>query len=169
MQSIAFQNQPATCFMAADTRADGAARQVSVEREGISISRRFMGIDMRVGVPITAYTGVVLRHEALETGCFEVTLEHSDPDLSVTLWRADADALSVETVWRSWAAYLQLPAFRDNAESPDERAPIATASTLRRHRDIGPHRRPRFLQRRKPGALQRMSIVHKDEELISYE
>lgn len=148
-------------FQARDVRADGASRHVAVDQQRVSIARRYQGIDMRVAVPVATYTGVVLRGG-------EVCLAHRDPDLTVTLCEASDDEAEVESAWRTWAQYLELPALVE-ASAEAEAGSAGVLSYARRNRGVSALRRPRFLTRRKVGSAEGLEIVHREDEIISYE
>ncbi len=55
-------------FEAADRRADGALRRVSVDARRVRIERRIGGIAMQIGLMASAYRGVALSLAATNSG-----------------------------------------------------------------------------------------------------
>jgi hypothetical protein len=161
--------------VAGDSRADGATRQVAIGGGRVSIRRRLQGIEMHVGVPVAAYAGVVLAMAENASGKpYQVSLAHSDPDLSVTLLQAEDDGEAMAG-WQHWARLLALPALVDRgaAADPDSCVPPGAETTASFRRQSSPStvaRRPRFLVRRKPGRAELQSVVHRGErEIVCYE
>lgn len=157
-----------------DRRADGAVREVRLEARRILISRRYLGIDMQVGVPVGAYRGIVLSLAADAQGlpAYRLSLCHLDEDLSVELMRSGDDA-EVVAEWRFWASYFNVPKFIEREpgvlESPDlrlGRVCLGRARPQRRRNATMSRRRPRILSRRKPGRKGATGAVHRDERVI---
>ena len=68
--------------------------------------------------PLAAYRGVAIRMEppAGETAAtVAIVLEHSDPALSLTLYRA-ADGADVVAEWRAWGRALAVPLLVSEAD-----------------------------------------------------
>jgi Family of unknown function (DUF6101) len=145
-------------LVAADPRADGRRREVTLAGGRVEILRSVAGVRMNISVAANAYRGVVLRLRGLESERFayEVELRHADPDLCVTLLEADDDD-EIQAEWRLWARYLGLPTLVEREEGriePDsarlgkvyigERKPRRRGAAIMR-------RRPRFLSRRRMG------------------
>ena len=79
-------------FEAADHAADERVRLVELHRERVVLRRALHGIKMAVHLPLTVYLGVAIRIEPptqATAGAVAIVLEHPDPDLSLTLYRAD--------------------------------------------------------------------------------
>jgi len=148
---------------APDPRADGASRRVAIDRERVSIRRRYHGIDMRVAVPVAAYQGVTLaRASAADATGFEVRLSHRDPDLCVILCLG-GDQAEIVTKWRSWAEFLALPALVGPGVRAERHCNRRRGSPLAK-------RRPRFLTRRKAGRFGDRTVVYRNErEIIACE
>src|SRR5437588_6236463 len=78
-------------FATSDAGADERRRDVELTRERVVLHRAVRGIRMAVKVPLAAFAGVALRLIPNGSGngdAFEVSLEHRDPALSVSLYRA---------------------------------------------------------------------------------
>jgi hypothetical protein len=96
-------------FVAADQRADGGQRRVSVAAEGVSIDRRLAGIAMRLALPIGCFRGVSLSRLDHAGGCFyRVALDHADPELRVTLAESASES-EIAPEWTAWAGFFGLP------------------------------------------------------------
>ncbi len=73
-------------IVADDPRADGGQRQIFIAAHEIAIDRKVAGVRMRLALPIRAFRGVSLALLQGPRGSFyRVALDHSDPDLRVTL------------------------------------------------------------------------------------
>lgn len=155
-----------TGLIEVDPRADGATRRVYMIGGRIVIDRSFAGMAMRIGLPCSAYKGVVLTlHVVHDAPRFVIRLAHDDPDLSVTLWRSDDDA-DVVAQWRAFANITHLPKFLEREpgvlESAERRlgqVVIGPAHVMRRRGSAAIRRRPRFLTRRRMGDRQLMKLV----------
>lgn len=146
--------------------AEGAA--VVIEPSMISVARKLpSGIPLVLRFPPDAFEGVCVEVEAdaetLETSV-TLVLRHRDPQLSVPL-ATYADLDDVVADWLTWARALRLP--RLMAE-PDGRVSVidqrlgsldVRPTAPRRRRSVLSKRRPRFLARRKPGALGAQPLV----------
>jgi hypothetical protein len=143
---------------AADARADGRRRTISISGDLVVIARHRDGVYMRIALPPEAFRGVLLRLVGLDDGEFryEALLAHSDPELSVAL-AASTDRRETEESWKSWAHFLGAPALVEREGGAEEEVfiPGRPASTdfapQRRNSGVGA-RRPRFLARRQVGA-----------------
>ncbi len=162
-------------FEAADLTADDRVRLVELHRERVVLRRALRGIKMAVNLPVAAYLGVAIRIEppTHETaGAVAVVLEHPDPALSLTLYRA-ADGNDIVAEWQSWSRALSLPLLVAEADGrlrePFERmGALRVASPTRRRRRYSPlkARRPTLPLRRKPGRQPATPIVHQGEREI---
>ena len=161
-----------------DRRADGAVRDVRSEQRSVIISRRFQGIDMRVGIPASAYRGVVLSLLSDDQGraLYRLSLRHMDPDLSVELLEtAEDDAIVAE--WKYYASFFGLPKFIERQPGELEgtekcvgQVRLGRVRPQRRRGKALTNRRPRILTRRKPGRPAPDAAVHNGErEIICYE
>jgi hypothetical protein len=159
-----------------DPRADEGKRRVRVTGEKVFIARRFAGISMYIGVPVSAYRGVALDVRPAEHGGarYFLSLAHPDPDLDVLLAETGNSA-AVAADWRYWASSLGLPRLaRENGtlETVEPRANrLAAHGALARRRNAAiAKRRPRFSRRRKSGVAARLGTVFAGErEIIGYE
>jgi len=105
-------------FVAADPRADGGKRRVSLAAHAVSIDRRVAGVAMRLALPIGCFRGVSLA--LLENACgffYRVALDHADPELQVILAESDCQS-DIAPEWKAWARFFDLPRL---TFSPDER------------------------------------------------
>src|SRR5262245_23630357 len=126
--------------------------------------------------PLAAYRGVAIRMEppAGETAAtVAVVLEHSDPALSLTLYRA-ADGADVVAEWRAWGQALAglLVAEADGGlREPFERigaVQVGSPVARRRTRSSLAARRPARALRRQRGTMPARPVVHRGErELIA--
>ena len=105
---LAPQFKSVTHFVAADRRADGGQRRVSVAADKVSIDRRVAGVAMRLALPIGCFRGVSLSLLENARGCFRVALAHADPELSVTLAESGSQS-EIAPEWEAWARFLGLP------------------------------------------------------------
>jgi hypothetical protein len=127
--------------------------------------------------PLAAYRGVAIRMEppAGETAAtVAVVLEHSDPALSLTLYRA-ADGADVVAEWRAWGQALAVPLLVTEADGrlrePFERigaVRVGAPAPRRRRRSSLAARRPARALQRRPGTSSPPAVVHRGErELIA--
>src|SRR6266851_2662005 len=105
-------------------------------------------------------------------GAVAVVLEHADPDLSLTLYRA-ADGIDIVAEWQSWGRALALPLLVAGADGdlrePFERlGAVRVAAPIARRRRRSPlkRRRPSILLRRRPGRMPATPAVHCGEREI---
>jgi len=158
-------------FEAADARADGRRRTVTLSRDLVIIARRREGVLMRIALKPRAFRGVLLRAVALEAGVFQyqVSLEHRDTEFNVILACCEGVA-EAETAWRSWARFVGAPALVEREEGRYEEVFVAGRLQIetyprRRGRGVGA-RRPRFLARRKMGRPELAVPVTRERELF---
>jgi hypothetical protein len=96
-------------FVAADPRADGGQRRVSLAAEAVYIDRRVAGVAMRLALPIGCFRGVSLAVLENARGFFyRVALDHADPELAVTLAESDSES-DIAPEWKAWARFFNLP------------------------------------------------------------
>lgn len=163
-------------FTANDAGADERQRQVELDRERVVLHRAVAGIRMAVKLPISAYLGVSLRlvpNGAGASDLLEVTLEHKDPGLSVSLYRA-CDNDDVVAEWQLWARVLGRKLLIAELDGT-LREPFPQMGTLRlgavaprrRRRNAIKRRRPSILLRRRPGHTAARRIVHCEREIIA--
>ena len=131
---------------AADPRADGASRTVRVSATAVTIERSLDGVRMRVGVPVAAYTGLVIAVQA-PGGRATLSLRHDDSDLDVVFGSGEAE--EVARTARAWSHVL------GKTIAVEEACVAMGGAQGRRHKRIKPGRRSAFSRRRKPGVAAR--------------
>jgi len=141
-------------FEAHDTRADGSVRRVELHRERVVLHRAVSGMRMSINVRVSDFMGVALR--GLDDGKMLV-LKHRDPSLSIPLL-VSSDAEEIEMAWPMWSEIFALP------QLPEEKA--VEPAQRRRRRNAIRDRRPRFLMRRRVGALLNDAGNYKGEREI---
>ncbi len=162
-------------FSAGDSGADERTREVELHQDRIFVRRRVGGIRMALKLPVAEFLGVALRvilppQVPAETVC--VTLEHSDPGLSIPLLVA-ADSDDVVAEWQSWARVLRLPLLvADDQGVLHEPFPhlgqvrLGKIAARRRRRTAVKSRRPSIRWRRRPGLAGSAAEVHRGEREI---
>ena len=140
-------------FNAHDVRADGGTRQVELHRERVVLRRAVHGMRMAINVRVSDFLGVAL-HDIKESQM--LVLRHRDPSLSVTLCVSE-DHDEIAAVWPMWSELFSLPQLRDETREPAAR---------RRRRNAIRARRPKFLVRRRPGALLNPANSYRGEREI---
>ena len=164
-------------FLAADHAADQQLRLVELHRERVVLRRALRGIKMAVNLPLSAYFGVAIRIEPptpTTAGAVAIVLEHPDPDLSLTLYRA-GDGSEAVAEWQSWGRALSLPLLVVDPDGrlrePFERigdVRVGTPILRRRRHSILRARRPTILLRRPAAIWPAIPIVHRGEfEIIA--
>jgi Family of unknown function (DUF6101) len=140
-------------FNAHDLRADGGIRQVELHRERVVVRRAVRGMRMAVNVRVSDFLGVALR-DLKESQM--LVLQHRDPSLSVTLCVSE-DHDEIAAAWPMWSELFALPQLQDEAREPAPR---------RRRRNAIRVRRPKFLIRRRIGALLNPANIFRSEREI---
>ena len=148
----------------------------TIDHRGAVIRRVLVqsGLPAIIALPARAFRGVAAR--AMEDEDLNVTvmleLLHNDRMLSVPLLVAD-DLENVAVDWRAWADYYSLPMLlveADGVARTLEESLCAANKTLpgqeRRKGRVSRMRKPRFLARRKSGALG-VRLVIDGEEIIA--
>jgi hypothetical protein len=98
-------------FEVADHAGEGRLRSVELDRERVLLGRATRGIKTALSLPLVAYRGVAVRMEPparATAGTVAVVLEHPDPTLSLTLYRA-AHGSDIVAEWRAWGRALGVP------------------------------------------------------------
>jgi hypothetical protein len=93
-------------FELTDRAGDERMRLVELRRERVVLRRVSRGIKTALKLPVAAYLGVAIRMEPpadTAAGAVALVLEHPDPGLSLTLYRA-ADGTDIVAEWRAWVA-----------------------------------------------------------------
>jgi len=141
-------------FDAHDVRADGGVRNIELHRERVVLRRAVQGMRMAVNISVRDFLGIALR--GLDDAQMLV-LVHRDPSLSIPLG-VSSDAEEIASAWQIWSEIFSLPLLpEDKAREP--------AARRRRHNAIRA-RRPKFLVRRRAGALLNPANVHDGEREI---
>ena len=142
---------------------------------GSSRGERLDPLALPLRFEVAAYRGVAIRMEppaGATAGTVAVVLEHSDPRLSLTLYRA-AHGSDVVAEWRTWGRALGVPLLVVEADGrlrePFERigaVAVARPVPRRRRRSSLEARRPALPLRRRRSAAR--PVVHRGErELIA--
>ena len=140
-------------FAAHDIRADGGVRQVELHRERVVLRRAVQGMRMAVNVRVSDFLGVALRGS---DDAQMLVLLHRDPSLTIPLC-VSSDAEEIATAWQMWSDIFSLPQLQDEVREPAQR---------RRRRNVVRFRRPKFLMRRRTGALLNPANIYRDERDI---
>ena len=140
-------------FAAHDIRADGGVRQVELHRERVVLRRAVKGMRMAVNVRVSDFLGVALHGSDDEQ---MLVLQHRDPSLSIPLC-VSSDAEEIATAWQMWSEIFSLPQLQDESREPAPR---------RRRRNAIRFRRPKFLMRRRVGALLNPANLYRGEHEI---
>jgi len=141
-------------FNAHDARADGGVRQIELHRERVVLRRAIHGMRMAVNVRMRDFLGVALRGI---DDAQALVLVHRDPSLTIPLC-VSSDCEEIASAWRMWSDIFTLPQLLE--DEPGE-----PAMRRRRHNAIQA-RRPKFLVRRRSGALLNPANIHQDEREI---
>jgi hypothetical protein len=128
-------------------------RQVELHRERVVLRRAVHGMRMAINVRVNDFLGIALR-EASDAKM--LVLAHRDPSLTVPL-HVSTDAEEIATAWRMWSEIFALPQLQDKTREPAPR---------RRRRNAIRARRPKFLMRRRTGALLNPANNHRGEREI---
>ena len=86
-------------------------RLVELRRERVVLRPVSRGIKTALKLPVAAYLGVAIRMEppaGTAAGAVALVLEHPDPGLSLTLYRA-ADGTDIVAEWQAWGRTLGMP------------------------------------------------------------
>jgi hypothetical protein len=163
-------------LVAADPRADGGTREISIAADAIAIDRRVGGVKMRLCLPAPSFRGVALSViEAARGFIYRVALVHADSELDVVLAESGSEQ-DISREWLSWAQFFRLPRLTRAASGHEavveQRYGEIEARTVQpRHRGWPlKGRRSTMSGRRGPGASGRIMAVHGGErEIICYE
>jgi hypothetical protein len=126
-------------------------RLVEPHQERVVIRRASRGIKQVLNLPDAAYLGVAIRMEppvGTAAGVVELVLEHPDPTLSLTLYRA-VDGTDIVTEWRAWGRALSVPLLVSDADG-HLREPFDRIGGVRVGPPAGRRRRHSALRRRRP-------------------
>jgi Family of unknown function (DUF6101) len=153
-----------------DRAGDERMRLVELRRERVVLRRVSRGIKTALKLPVAAYLGVAIRMEPpadTATGAVALVLEHPDPGLSLTLYRA-ADGTDIVAEWRAWGRTLGVPLLVAEADGrlrePFDRigaVRVGPPISRRRRRSALRRRRPALPLRRRTGTLSATPLVHR--------
>ena len=164
-------------LVAADPRADGGTREISIAADAIAIDRRVGGVKMRLCLPAPSFRGVALSViEAARGFIYRVALVHADSELDVVLAESGSEQ-DISREWLSWAQFFRLPRLTRAASGREAVVEQRYGEIEARDGPAAPSRlaaeRPpldRCRARRGPGASGRIMAVHGGErEIICYE
>jgi hypothetical protein len=116
------------------------------------------GVAIKIKVPVTEFIGVAVATKISEEGVLTSSIElvHSDSELNYRVFEEEGNH-NVVAEWQNWGKKLRLPLFikaGDGAYMPYSQQVDGVAvgnSQSRRKLVAEANRRPRFLNRRKPG------------------
>jgi hypothetical protein len=116
------------------------------------------GVAIKIKVPVTEFIGVAVSTHISEEGVLTSAIElvHGDPELNYKVFE-EAGNGSVVAEWQNWGKKLRLPLFikaGDGAYMPYSQHVdgVMVGNTASRRKLVAEAgRRPRFLNRRKPG------------------
>jgi uncharacterized protein DUF6101 len=140
-------------FNAHDVRADGGIRQIEIHRERVVLRRAVQGMRMAVNVRVSDFLGVAIR-DVKDSQM--LVLLHRDPSLTIPLCVSE-DQDEIADAWLMWSELFALPQLDDDAREPTSR---------RRRRNAIRARRPKFLMRRRIGALLNPANMFRGEREI---
>src|SRR5688572_3751737 len=116
------------------------------------------GVAIKIKVPVDEYVGVAVSTHITEEGVLSSAIElvHGDPDLNYRVFEEVGNS-DVVAEWQNWGKKLRLPLYiraGDGSLVPYSQQVDGVAlghQTARRKLAAEAGRRPRFLNRRKPG------------------
>jgi hypothetical protein len=116
------------------------------------------GVSVKIKVPVTEFVGVAVSTSISEEGVLTSAIEliHTDPDLNYQVFEEVGNS-SVVAEWQNWGHKLRLPLYiiaGDGSLLPYSQqvdGVLLGNATGRRKLAADANRRPRFLNRRKPG------------------
>lgn len=118
------------------------------------------GVSVKIKVPVDEFIGVAVATRISEDGVLTSAIElvHSDPDLNYRVFE-EVGNQSVVAEWQNWGKKLRLPLYimaGDGSLMPYSQqvdGVLLGSATDRRKLAADANRRPRFLNRRKPGEI----------------
>jgi hypothetical protein len=145
-------------------------RLVELRRERAVLRPAARAIKLAPNLPVAAYLGVAIRMEppaGPAPGAVALVLEHPDPALSLTLYRA-ADGTDIVAEWRAWGRALGLPLLVAEADGhlrePFNRiggVGVGPPISRRRRRSALRRRRPALRLRPWAGTPSAKPLVHR--------
>jgi hypothetical protein len=142
-----------------DRTGDERVRLVELDRECVMVRRVSRGIKLALNLPVAAYLGVAIRMEppaGTTAGAVTLVLEHSDPTLSLTLYRA-VDGTDIVAEWRAWGRALGVPLLVADADGR-LREPFDRIGGVRVGPPAARRRRHSGLRRRRPALPLRRQV-----------
>jgi hypothetical protein len=129
----------------------------------VTVRRRLerSGIPVKIKVPVDEYVGVAVSTTISSEGMLTSAIElvHSDPDLNYRVFEEEGNS-DVVAEWQNWGKKLRLPLYIRSGDgnllpySQQVDGVALGGITSRRRLAAEAARRPRFLNRRKPGEGQ---------------
>jgi len=119
------------------------------------------GVAIKIKVPVDEFIGVAVSTRIAEDGVLSSAIElvHGDPELNYRVFEEIGNH-NVVAEWQNWGRKLRLPLYiraGDGSLLPYSQqvdGVMLGASTSRRRLAAAANRRPRFLNRRKPGSAE---------------
>jgi hypothetical protein len=119
------------------------------------------GVAVKIKVPVTEFIGVAVATRISEDGVLTSAIElvHSDAELNYQVFQEEGNH-NVVAEWQNWGKKLRLPLFiraGDGSYLPYSQqvdGVMLGSPTPRRKLAADASRRPRFLNRRKPGQVE---------------
>jgi hypothetical protein len=116
------------------------------------------GVSIKVKVPVHEFVGVAVSTKISEEGVLSSAIElvHGDPDLNYRVFEEVGNS-NVVAEWQHWGKKLRLPLYIKAGDgsllpySQQVDGVVVGINTARRRLATDANRRPRFLNRRKPG------------------
>ena len=116
------------------------------------------GVAVKIKVPVDEFIGVAVMTQISEDGVLSSAIElvHDDPELNYRVFE-EVGNQCVVTEWQNWGRKLRLPLYimaGDGSLLPYSQQVdgiMLGHATARRRLAVDANRRPRFLNRRKPG------------------
>ena len=145
-------------------------RLVELRRERAVLRPAARAIKLAPNLPVAAYLGVAIRMEppaGTAAGVVALVLEHPDPTLSLTLYRA-VDGTDIVAEWRAWGRALSVPLLVADADGrlrePFDRiggVRVGPPAARRRRHSALRRRRPTLPLRRGVGTPSATPLVHR--------
>jgi len=116
------------------------------------------GVEIKIKVPVTEFIGVAVATSITEEGVLSSAIElvHGDPDLNYRVFEEIGNS-NVVAEWQNWGRKLRLPLYIKAGDgnllpySQQVDGVMLGVNHERRRLAADAARRPRFLNRRKPG------------------
>lgn len=151
-----FKSQISNVTAANDNSSEQPAKTVTV-RTKLDKS----GVAIKVKVPVAEYFGVAVSTTISEDGELSSAIElvHEDETLNYRVFHEIGNT-DVVAEWQNWGKKLKLPLYLRSGDgelmpySQQVGGVVVGDSTSRRRTAAEANRRPRFLNRRKPGASE---------------